>query len=485
MTADNHGHRALSDISRLAPPAGLSDWAQPGKWVTAALRSPLGRLAVNPWLEGPGVWAIGALYLPLSRLWAAASVAEGDVDRFFNEVPLDDVSAPIRALTGPMLARHERVRSAAIDANAAWEEAFFGAKHRDETELATTEQRRLDLAQRYMLERLRFAYLNLRADVPPVRYETPTPDAFEALARPWLDEPATLFCPETPIPEIEVSRSVPSDAGLDYWLRFPSPSPRMPDLARARVHEPIGASNPPTLIFASGVCVDADQWRFVPHELIDLCRAGIRVIELEAPWHGRRSLPGRYGGEPFFARAPLGPIELFSAEVCEIGALIGWCRTRSTGRVAVAGASMGAIATMLVGGVAKSWCEDCRPDALMMMAFADDFAALAFDSAITQAARLPEALRGAGWDRAKLERYGALLAPPDRPAVSPDAIIAVLGRQDRITPFGMGRDLIERWGVPDGNVFIRDQGHLTLPADVARDDAPLQRLRQILLGERS
>jgi len=44
--------------------------------------------------------------------------------------------------------------------------------------------------------------------------------------------------------EVEVSRSIPTSFGKNYWLRFPSPSQQMNDLVYARVYEPEGVDTP-------------------------------------------------------------------------------------------------------------------------------------------------------------------------------------------------------------------------------------------------
>ena len=37
---------------------------------------------------------------------------------------------------------------------------------------------------------------------------------------------------------------------------------------------------------------------------------GFRVIDIISPYHGLRTQAGTYGGEPFFAAAPLGTLDL-------------------------------------------------------------------------------------------------------------------------------------------------------------------------------
>ena len=93
--------------------------------------------------------------------------------------------------------------------------------------------------------------------------------------------------------------------GTDYWIRFPSPSQVMADMVYARVHEPPGVSNPPTLIFGHGMCVEFDHYHNLIDEIAGLTEQGIRVVGPEAPWHGRRVLPGHFGGEQLLSTAPM------------------------------------------------------------------------------------------------------------------------------------------------------------------------------------
>jgi len=449
------------------------------RWVQSAL----GRIAVNPWIDAPALWGIGSIYMPLSRLWAAASVAKGDPEAFLTEIPLERAGRAVRAGLSATLRRHDHRRERMAAAVADWEAGFFGGGPGD---LPALEERRIAQAQRYMLERLRFVHLRLLTGraVPPVRFAVPSPEAVLRDCRPYLDDPASAFRPPDGAAEIERSSSIPSEFGTDYWLRFPSPSARIGGRVWARVHEPADGVDLPTLIFANGVCVDVDQWRATPRELLELCRSGLRVIEFEAPWHGRRSAPGRYGGEPFFGTTPQGPIDLFTAAVQELGLLIGWCRAHSDAPVGVGGVSMGAITSMLLGSHCAGWPDALRPDALMLVAVADNIAELAFKSAIVEAAGVPDAIRAQGWTPELLATLAPLTAVGAEPGLDPSSIVAVLGTRDTVTPFDDGSSLVAKWRLPAKNVFLRDLGHLTVAANLSRDAAPVLRFAEILRAKR-
>src|SRR3546814_2104258 len=72
-----------------------------------------------------------------------------------------------------------------------------------------------------------------------------------------------------------------------------------------------------------------------------LTRKGLRVIRPEGPWHGRRRMPGCFGGEPAMAQGPLGLLKLFAAWGAEVAVLIDWARRKGSGPVALGGVSLG------------------------------------------------------------------------------------------------------------------------------------------------
>ncbi len=59
-------------------------------------------------------------------------------------------------------------------------------------------------------------------------------------------------------------------------------------------------------------------------------------------------------------------------------------------------------------------------------------------------------------------------------------MVAVLGRADSVTPYALGKALLERWGVPPENVFARRQGHFSAAIGAFRDVRHLDRLHQII-----
>ncbi|MGI9387273.1 MAG: alpha/beta hydrolase family protein [Methyloligellaceae bacterium] len=458
----------------------LGDLLKPEKLIQLGLSSPLGAVAATSVIDRPTLWAIVELYLPLSRLWAAASAANGCPEAFAEQVPIHGMSASMRSHAEGLLQTFEKARSDAVRADTEWEAAFFGPANVARNALVLAEQRRIERAQALVIQRIRFSYMLMRKSVPPVRFDLASEADVEAAYGNIQSNPEQSFLPPERLPDVEVSRRIPSPAGQDYWIRFRSPSDRVGGTAWARVHEPLDVSDPPTFIFGNGIGVEFDQIRYVMDDVVDLCRRGVRVIEIEAPWHGRRIEPGHYSGEPFLARAPIGAMDLFSAQVKEMAVIIDWCRRTSTGRVGVGGASMGALAAQLAGTHSRNWPERLRPDVLGLITFCDRVHELPFKSALAHKTGLSNAIRKAGWTPESCQRWRGLTDAIEDPAVKPENIIAVLGTEDEITPFEIGKRQVERWGVPESNLFIRRQGHFSVPVGLVRDNRPIRRIAELL-----
>lgn len=243
---------------------------------------------------------------------------------------------------------------------------FFGPDPRTDQELVSIETARLN--QRHKLNSLRKAFRFLRHH--PIAVQRATPSRKEEIAAAYghyLTDRMPLFSAPDPMPKIEVSRRVTGNVGTDYWLRFRSPHPRLNDMVYARVHEPEGIANPPTLVFGHGICVDFDHWRGLIDEVDTLCRMGVRVVRYEAPFHGRRCPQGRYPGETIVATTPLGPLDSFSGSIREWSVLLDWARRTSNGPLAVGGSSLGALTSLLCADVARAWPERIRPQALLLV----------------------------------------------------------------------------------------------------------------------
>lgn len=448
------------------------------------LKAPLAWPAADWLIDRPALWGIAKLYFPLSRLWAAADVSGADLDRFMAEAPLARLRAAERGLARAALAAVARSRARLDEADAEWRAAFFGAVGGrgggDDARLAAAERRRHGAALRHMMQRMRFTPFLIGRRVAPVRFAIPTREAVrraygDALAEPWRP-----FAPPEAPPPVEESAAFRAGAVRRYWLRFPSPAARMGDTAWARVTEPAEAANPPTLLFGNGIGVEFEYLTASSSAARPFLHGGFRVVEIESAWHGRRRLPGRYGGEPFLAGAPLAGLDLFAAQAQELAVLADWARRRHGGAVAFGGVSMGALAARLAAIHARRWPQRYRPDALALVTVCDRLHELAYDSALSKATGVAAALAEAGWTREDAAQLSVLADPPSPAPVPPERIVAVLGSADQITPYSWAVAELDCWAVPAANRFVGRSGHFSTQMALSASPRVVRRLFEIV-----
>jgi hypothetical protein len=443
-------------------------------------RRPIGPIFARPWFDTAALWGLSRWAFPLSRALAAAAVAEGSTERFLAELPLARVPAGSASHLASALRHVEHLKRQHAAASARWDEAFFSPGAASPAKLVAIEAARRRTSHAYMMSGASFLRLRLRASWPPVRMAIPDRETVEARHGARLAHPKDAYRAPAQLPAVERSRSVSGPLGSEYWLRFASPYAPIGSLAWAHVYEPEGVVDPPSLVYVHGLGVEVESLDNVWDDIVVLADHGIRVVRLEAPWHNRRRRPGRFGGEPFLAEQPLAGLDHFAAIVPEIGIITDWCRRTSRGRVAIGGISLGALSTQLTASRSQDWPATLRADALYLATTSDDVGPLGFESSLARAVGLPDALAAAGWTKGALGRYAALTNPVDPPVMAPENIVMVLGTRDNLTPFAGGLALARRWGVPDSNLFLRDQGHFSVPVGMLTEPAPLRRLAEIL-----
>ncbi len=447
----------------------------PGASRVSAVRAAAGRQLLRPWIDRLALKGINQWYLPLSRAWASAIDSQGSYEAFLAGI------APARASESAarrLIDRVERKCKDYLTATAAWDEAFFGPRDPGGTALEAAERRRLAAAETLMLARRHFLPMHLKRRLPPVKWELSDPEQVADRHRDRLRNLDAAFPPMTEVLP-DTSRVVAGSHGAVSWLRQRS---SLGDFARARVISPPDADDPPTFIYLHGVTIEAEMWRDNADPVAALARSGVRVIRAEAPWHGRRRLPGYYSGEPVLGRGPMGLLDIFAAWVAETSAWLAWARRSSRGPVAIGGISLGALTSQIVLTAARGWPAAQRPDAALVVAGSGDILATGYDGALPRALGLHRQLADHGWTREAVAHWRPLLEPSGPPAVAPDRILMLLGSADEITPFETGQRLARDWGVPDGNLMVRNQGHFTLDLGLLVDPSPLHALAALLKG---
>ena len=427
-----------------------------------------------PWLDTVSLSFVTQMYLPVSRGWAAACGAGEDVERFRAEA---GAKIPARVVA-PALLQTAYLAKRYKAATAHWESTFFAASAPSEHRLAAIERARNRAATQFMLSRTSFA--PWFRQFAPVRWQIASPGEMEARHGGYRSTPETAYRVNRQ-PQIVASHPYRRGRTRRYWLRYGSPL--LGDTVWARVVEPLDVPNPPTLIFLHGIAMEQDLWPPTRNALGDLAKQGIRVVRPEGPWHGRRMLKGFYGGEPILARGPDGLLTFLRAWVAETAALVAWARERGSPRVAIGGASLGALTSQLIATVSGSWAEALRPDALLLIATTGRPMEIVTTGSLAQGIGLPKILNEAGWTPSRLERWLGLFEPHMPPVVDPSRIVIVLGRADDLMPHEGGVDLALRWGVPADNVFVQPQGHFSVSLALLNDPAPMRRFTAIMGGQ--
>jgi pimeloyl-ACP methyl ester carboxylesterase len=472
MSAESSTKPAISEAS------DERRYRRPGRAADRLRRNLAGYALAGTWFDGFSAWILRRLYFPASRLWAAAQLADGSAERFWEAVPMRrrlEHSGRLEAV----LARCDRARARAQALEAEWQRVFFGAEESSPNYKSAVEAARLGSRHAYNAARKFFLFL-LDREVPRARIETATPAEVAAIYGEARRDLAPFVAPPDPMPEIEVSRAVPGLAGNDYWLRFKSPSPRLGDTVYARVHEPQRAADAPTIIFGHGICVDFDHWHGLIDEAATLCRAGFRVIRPEAPWHGRRAPAGYFGGERLIAAYPMGLLDAVLGALQEWAVLADWSRRTSRGALAFGGTSLGAQTAQLTADRAREWPRHLRPDGLFLITHCGRMAEAAQLGEVARIVGGAEEAKQKGWTPAEVDRVAALLDPRAAPAVAPTKIVSVLGRRDIVMPFASALALIDGWKVPDGNRFVWDRGHFSIPMTLIRNQTPIARFQEVM-----
>jgi len=471
-SAESSANAAISKIS------SRDERRYPGLAAERFRRNLAGYALAWPWFDGLGAWMLRRLYFPASRLWAAAELADGSAERFWEAVPMRrrlEHSGRLEAV----LARCDRAQARARALEAEWQRVFFGAEESTPNYRSAVEAARLGSRHAYNAARRLFLFL-LDRHVPRARRETATPAEVAAIYGDARRDLAPFAAAPDPMPAIEVSRAIPGLAGADYWLRFRSPSSRLGDMVYARVHEPHGAADAPTVIFGHGICVEFDHWRGLIDEADTLCKAGFRVIRPEAPWHGRRAPAGYFGGERLIATYPAGLLDALLGALQEWAVLADWSRKTSRGALAFGGTSLGAQMAQLAADRAREWPQRLRPDGLFLITHCGRMAEAAQRGEMAKIVGGAEEAERKGWTLEEVDSYAAILDPRPQPAVAPDRIVTVLGRRDVVTPFASALSLIDGWQVPGENRFVWDRGHFSIPMALIRNTTPIARFREAM-----
>ncbi len=435
-----------------------------------------GRFILRPWFDRVTNHWVTRWYFPISRGWAAARAARGSRERFYEQIRRDDVPA---VLVDRLLEAMARAEERYQEATREWLRAFFESHEATQDELTRAEEEREKAAQAFMMVRAYVVPIHLTRTLPPVAYDIVAPETLERTHGYRRAGTGAAF-PAPDSPRITESNRIEGPSGTLSWLRWPSP---MIGTAWARVYAPPQVEDPATLIYLHGIGMETEMWQMQSDPLDGLAgTAGVRIVRPEGPWHGRRMLFGYHGGEPAFAFAPKGYIELTQCWVSEVTQLIEWARATSRGPVAIGGVSLGALTSQVVATAAQVWPQRLHPDALFLVATSGDVVETCFAGSLATGVGLMKALQAGGWTEEKLILWRKLLEPQGPPVIPPERIVMLLGADDTVTPFAGGLALARAWEVPEENLFVHHRGHFSTPLGMNQDDASIRRLVGILKG---
>ena len=430
------------------------------------------------WFDPVSSWALRRLFVPSSLLWAAAEQAGTSVERFLDAAQVSRKSANEKKVLDALV-QTAAARDIAQRKEAEWQKEFFGPGTLGPDARRELEAARYSASHTYNLARRHFGFM-LRSDPPRVKSETQGPEEIAAIYGANFER--LLFGGNAGgATTVEVSKTIEREAGVDYWLRFQSPSALLGDTVYARVLEPHGVKNPPAIIFGHGICIEFDHWRGLIDEARTLRAEGFRVIRPVAPWHGRRRPQGSFGGQPMMARIPGGLFDAFTGAAQEWAVIADWARQKSDAPLAFGGTSLGALIAQFAAEKIGERNERHRPDGLFLITHSGRMSDATFHGDMANLLGVDLAAEQQGWSRERIEAGLGLLDPARLPSVKPERIVTVLGKRDRITPYASGLSLIDSWGVPDENRFVWDRGHFSMPLTMIRNPAPVARFREVMM----
>ena len=179
------------------------------------------------------------------------------------------------------------------------------------------------------------------------------------------------------------------------------------------------------------------------------------------------------------ARGPDGFLTFLQAWVAEAAILLNWTRQLGSPIVAIGGVSLGALTSQLVASTSQAWPSTLRPDAMFLVTTTGTMLDLV-DGSLCRGVGFKAELERTGWSTDDLNHWSPLLDPTQMPVMVPDRIVVALGKADDLMPYAGGRALVDRWQVPDGNVFARPQGHFSVPLGMFAEPAPIERFLTVL-----
>lgn len=168
----------------------------------------------------------------------------------------------------------------------------------------------------------------------------------------------------------------------------------------------------------------------------------VEVIQLQPPYHGRRTPRGaRFGGEFYWTADLVRSIEALRQNVLDARTLLSWLLDQDPRPVGILGLSLGGALTLILT------CLDARFAFSLPLIAHMDLAALAADAPVLAGAR--EELRRFGWDAEDFRQFVADIGWYDLgPKLPPRRIHLFAASDDRFFDPVVVEAMWRRWGKP-------------------------------------
>lgn len=443
------------------------------------LEGGLGLLATARWVDRLTERFLLRSWCPASRLWALASES-ADLPALLAAVDRPMPRNPLRRSAWAKL--HRRTAAAdtrAREAEQRWRAGFFPTDS-EAAPLPPAALRALETERRHSAgvhQALRNAWipaarrLRIPAIVPTAASTAEVAAAMDGVMARQLDVNGS-GSGVIASPTLQRLDEKGQPALQESWLRLPSAQPDGGPHAFAHVYEPLDRPPVATVIHLHGFALEWDQLSVPARDVLGLTDLGVRVIVLEAPWHGRRRRPGHWGGAPMLEHPPLSMVQLLTAQLQELARLTAYARQRWQQPVGWHGVSMGGLTTQLALSRAADWPAACRADAAMLIVVTIGLQRLAMEGAFGRGFGIDTVLGVDDWSGDSLSALERCADPVAPPVCGAERVVLVTGLRDTVTPPPGAVELQRRWTLPAANCFDLKAGHFTAPLHLYRDRTP-------------
>jgi hypothetical protein len=148
---------------------------------------PTGVAFARPWFDRWTSRVLAKKLFPLSRLWVAAMVSDGDVERFRDEAQVSRLDSDEWGLAHSLMRDTCDALSAKYKAADEWESHYFQSERPDGGLLVTVEVARRAAASHFLAQRFKFRPLTRGREIGAVRFEPPSLADMEEVYGDWMD----------------------------------------------------------------------------------------------------------------------------------------------------------------------------------------------------------------------------------------------------------------------------------------------------------